>query len=82
MPRKVQPVEQREEHKEEKRTSTHRPAHAHRRTVDTYFISMAVGATNDRLPIDSHWNGRWNAGGITAATGDERDNLDSRKSLT
>ena len=39
-----------------------------RRTVDMDCISMAVGATNDRLPIDSHRNGRWDTRQVTAAT--------------
>ena len=38
VPRKVQPVEQREEHKEEKRTATHRSAHAHRRQEDSRHV--------------------------------------------
>ena len=31
---------------------------------------MVIGATNDRLPIDSHWDGCWNTRPITAATGE------------
>ena len=71
MPRRVQPVEQ---ERRAQRGSKQRPTDPHthtgdRRTGDTDFISMVVGATNDRLPIDSHSDGRWITKPVTAATG-------------
>ena len=46
------------------RVEEQRPTDPHthtgdRRTGKTDFISVDVSATNDRLPIDSHWEGRW-----------------------
>ena len=59
----VQPVEQERRTQRERKQ---RPTDPHTHPADrrdsrkNSFISMAVGATNDRLPIDAHWDGRWN----------------------
>ena len=70
MPRTVQPVEQIEEHKEEKRTATHKPAHAHRRQEESSYGYYLYGHRGHQrqLLIDSHSNGRWNTRKVTAAT--------------
>ena len=52
----------REEHKEKENSDpqTRTRTQQTERTAGRDFISMVVGATNDRLPIDAHWGGRWN----------------------
>ena len=43
---------------------------------------MVVGATNDRLPIDSHWVGRWITRPVTAATEEEMPEVTTKAGET
>ena len=59
----AQPVEQERTQRAEENSDpqTHtRTQQTERDSRKNSFISMVVGATNDRLPIDAHWDGRWN----------------------